>query len=512
MFLLHQRLMLLCLYETLHLTVIYVETLSLSESRHIQSGFTKSSRQCAFRMMKLKINIPILAFMLLSLIVIIIYISNVQNNSEPHQANALDPNFTCTFFAYKKHTEMSSNVLSQSEKYLSMNKKEKTYQQNAEANDKKDYHYKFVWYSDNTMLTILIREQYKGVATKGGSSFRILVEGNATLSLCTSQDQFDGRYIAKCNLWEDCVNVTITLLFTNFGAFQETKRSIKRRKLHSQEFCITHSKCPGRKDGLFPGILQVPGCKVNPHGHVTWIKSVDKYQYQLLVDNCKIDVERFRHLQEKFKSVYKIIFLGDSHAQFMARYVNYILNNVTGNNTLVVHAHARFITTMIASFKNKVVPELKTNPNATFLIVCNVGIWDMTVLDLQKFKQRFTVIRVGRFFQRYTKRTIRIIWQYTPAWPDRYDTTTSRNNLLIESHDNWVRNKLKPFGIDAFAVTFHATNVRNDDGDCKHHFFCAPNIGKCNEQCFSRGQHYAGMVGKPFAHALLWYVSQTSTW
>ena len=84
----------------------------------------------------------------------------------------------------------------------------------------------------------MIKETFNGSFTEGGTMFEVLNSGQQFISVCPLIDLFNGSYLFCCEDHGFCGNITVKVIYHNYGGYWEKsaisirKNYLAKRKLH----------------------------------------------------------------------------------------------------------------------------------------------------------------------------------------------------------------------------------------------------------------------------------------
>ncbi len=365
------------------------------------------------------------------------------------------------------------------------------------VNDLKYFQYNVQLDSFNN---IHIRENYHNHLSKGGSSFQVLIDNTSQMTLCDVIDYFNGSYVAQCHLGDTCYNISVVLSYTHFVAYGNKIPPVLRRLIWN------HTYCPYSVRTKPHDITTSPECSINPEGRVFWYKEQGT-NWKIVVDECKVDIADFKFFNSCIKKMSSITFIGDSHSRFNYYYLLYKLgtlntslprkmwgNHSTGN---VFFKGVKYAKTSAQSIR-ETMKQFASIPG-THVVVVNGGIWDLREKGAVNFMKAFSYIKSAVIEMKRTK--LRFIWMSSVAYPENIKPD-GRSNPGLEALNWWVKCQLKSLGVEVFDISFIASNIRNQDNVCHHHYLCKDS---------ETSPKVYGAVGEEIVHTLMTYICQPYT-
>ncbi len=357
------------------------------------------------------------------------------------------------------------------------------------------------YYQYNVKLDFIdrihIKEYHLNQLSNGGSSFRVLIENTSQITLCDVIDYFNGSYVAQCHLGETCYNVSVVLSYTRFVAYSAKIPSVLRRLIWNHTYCpvISHAK---------PHIIRkAPECSIDPEGRVSWYKEHGR-NWTIVVDQCKVDISDSTFFKSCIQTFSSITFIGDSHNRFNYYYVLYklgLLNNHLprtlwgDHNTGNIYFKGVRYAESSAKGINETVKQFGSLPGKHVVIV-NGGIWDLRDRGIVNFMNAFSSIMSAVIELKKTK--LRLIWLSSVSYPENINPD-GRSNPGIGAINCWVNCQLKSLGVEVFDISFSASNIRNEDNVCHHHYLCKDT---------DTSSEIYGPVGEEIVHSLITYICQ----
>ena len=83
-----------------------------------------------------------------------------------------------------------------------------------------------------------IRETFDGSFTEGGTMFEVLSTGKKFVSACPIIDLFNGTYLFCCEFHGFCGNITLKVIYHNFGGYWKRVPIPIERNIWKKEVCI----------------------------------------------------------------------------------------------------------------------------------------------------------------------------------------------------------------------------------------------------------------------------------
>ena len=359
-------------------------------------------------------------------------------------------------------------------------------------------------------VTIIIREMLRDKPSRGGSNFRVVVQG-AHYRVCDVKDYFNGIYTAVCHLTMQCSKIKVTLMYIHFEAYHRKVDDPFREDLLARTYCYDDTQWQQIKRSDSSVNIQVaPQCAVSSRGEVTWVKTLNKRQ--LLINTCQVDVPSLNGtFNSCFTKIESLSFVGDSHLRFSYYYLLYKLGLLPRNLPRKLYADHRVgkYAFLHASYAENAAVKIEKafkfaeNKHGPHIIIANGGLWDLRDRGLQAYTQNFANVTstLKKYIDKPEYSHVKVIWYSSVAFPDNIQHD-ARDNFVLSAMNWWVQCQLLPLGVEVFGVSFDATNIRNVDSVCRHHYLCKDN---------DTSMRIYGDVGAEILHALLMHICQTMT-
>ena len=326
--------------------------------------------------------------------------------------------------------------------------------------------------SKNVMLPMSIR---------GGSGFHTITVGNSTIAYCPFNDFANGSYAIYCPLYEQCVQVTTSLLYFDYMTHPtKTDYFPINRILFNSPICLNRTIPFPRSDEVY------------------WTKSVPTYinektavtsSWELVGKNNKrpLTISQLKSCARKL--TFPIHFIGDSHSRNMAYHFRHMSGKPTKgikthSDVTEENIHVHFTHLIIHTFLPQVrrtLIQIKANQSRSFVIL-NTGNWDIHFSNFSFFESvTIPTLRQQLFTmkQEHLFDNVSVVFFNVPPLPHwiKMKHITGGNILKIAASNRLLMDVMQGLNfktVDYFSLARHFIN---DSARHDFHFLMSNSTG-----------------------------------
>ncbi|XP_023930662.1 uncharacterized protein LOC112041545 [Lingula anatina] len=361
-------------------------------------------------------------------------------------------------------------------------------------------------------LKLYIREFKGKQPTKGGTTFRIALEGEEKV-LCDVHDSFDGNYTACCPLVSGCVDVKVILQYLEFEPFLQRSHGDVRPELNKLlkqfQWCSPYNtarKIASLNDTSLAKISQTH-CQnktIKDYLGGRWLKTQNGWRWGT-EDRCLFNYMPRREVTRCYNKLNSITFIGDSHLRNTGDYFIELLGYNMANVTY--HRHYDYIPepkisilwapwpdTAIERLVNltKDQSSVRTQNDVVILMTGQWDFWMRGPMGFFEESSQKLANALKNFKQDPFWSKSRVLWMQQIAYPRGVTQAGFRSNPISSAANAWMETKLRDVDVDVID-SLHVTRPLYYENHCGCHYLCRK---------WGHFDHTVGEVGKTLAHLL----------
>ncbi|CAH1795730.1 unnamed protein product [Owenia fusiformis] len=380
--------------------------------------------------------------------------------------------------------------------------------------DFKEYGYSVQWeLQENYDVIVILQETYRGVLSKGGSSFRIMVEG-VHKYLCNIKDYFNGTYHVCCPNAPPCSNIEIIQMYTNFGAFNEITPLYPSLGVIAN-IALCEMETQRDLESFVEFMNKTIICNDDP-GFMSrngrWIQVNGTYKWGLHED-CLLEFISEKQANHCFKSLNSVMCSGQSHLRHTMVYFSALAGGKFPREKFkdwgFEHLHFLWTpkTKNIKTDITRYINETLSTRNQRDIVIIEGGPWDLRNLPLLEYWhtiKELIIPSIKSMRQTTLCGNVRFIWLNNVAFPHKpaflFREYHKRSDFRAAAVNGLIYDLTRELNIDIIDHLM-ASSPRSIENVCGHHYLCPSN--------FSKPTEIEGDVGKTVAQMLFRQMCQS---